>query len=264
MAGIASFVFIFGIAKISSPIFLTALIAGIFVFLVVLFLNPRHRFLRMFSSLLGFWAAVMVVPAFHLELRPDHPFAEFLSNHVSPVFHLCMTVLCAITLWLDWLERRQPDKRSVPESNHTMGHVNAQHSVVVSGDIVNSPINIGFTGEQVSNIPQAVTNDRFEKALPTADSNRYSIAIAHFENDDKQQHERRIVDTLRDFKGVQPLQFDRTISLAPGNPEEAEQAGHTTAREYLNESGAQVLIWGTVFTLNGNSAPRTGLHPNGV
>jgi tetratricopeptide (TPR) repeat protein len=68
---------------------------------------------------------------------------------------------------------------------------------------------------------------------------------------------------MRDFEGVQLLQFGRTISLEGTVPEEREQQGHARARQWLEESGADVLIWGLVLRQEGQSAPRlywTTLH----
>jgi hypothetical protein len=67
--------------------------------------------------------------------------------------------------------------------------------------------------------------------LPKADPQRFAVALAHLEDDkEPHQHERLILEALKDFKGVQPLQFDRTISLAGTQPEESEKKGHARAR----------------------------------
>jgi tetratricopeptide (TPR) repeat protein len=95
-----------------------------------------------------------------------------------------------------------------------------------------------------------------QERLPRADPQRFAVALAHLEYDKDQQYERLIREALRDFEGVQLLQFDRTISLAKGQPEESEKTGHETARRYLSESGAHVLLWGLVLSQDGKNAPR--------
>jgi tetratricopeptide (TPR) repeat protein len=92
--------------------------------------------------------------------------------------------------------------------------------------------------------------------LPTVDPQRFAVALAHLEHDQDQQSARFIREVLREFEGVQLLQFDRTISLEGTQPEEREQQGHAQARQYLEASGAHVLIWGLVLRQDGKSAPR--------
>jgi tetratricopeptide (TPR) repeat protein len=93
-------------------------------------------------------------------------------------------------------------------------------------------------------------------ALPSADPNRFAVAIAHLEHDEGQDVERLIADSLRDIEGVQILRFDEEISPEGPVPEEAEKDGHEKARHLLAGSGADVLIWGAVIAHDGRTAPR--------
>ena len=91
--------------------------------------------------------------------------------------------------------------------------------------------------------------------LPKAEAAKFSIALAHLQNDDGQNMEGFVALALKNFEkplGVQFLQFDRTIALKDQS-DDSEKAGHEKAREYLKESGAQALIWGTVWTTGGKS-----------
>jgi hypothetical protein len=97
---------------------------------------------------------------------------------------------------------------------------------------------------------------RSQAPLPTADPQRFAVALAHLEDDQGKHHERLIREVLRGFEGVQLLQFDRTISLAGTEPEKSEQQGHALARQWLEDSGAHLLIWGLVLRQDGKSAPR--------
>ena len=92
--------------------------------------------------------------------------------------------------------------------------------------------------------------------IPKADSNRFSCMVAHLENDANREHERLIVEALKEFEGVQVLALDRTIPLEGPVPEEKEKGGHESARRYLKRSGASVLIWGTVLTQGGRTVPK--------
>ena len=91
--------------------------------------------------------------------------------------------------------------------------------------------------------------------LPKADSQRFVVALAHLEHDKNQEHERLIREVLKNFEGVQLLQFDRTISLEGTEPEESEKKGHAQAQQYLKDSGAHVLMWGLVLSHDRQSAP---------
>ncbi len=106
--------------------------------------------------------------------------------------------------------------------------------------------------------------DRFRRApLPTADPARFTVAIAHLQDDDEQEHEKLIFQDLNegfageDKNAVQILRFDRTIETAAAQDLESDVAtGHQTARSYLAESGAEVLIWGTAIGSGEASVPK--------
>ena len=91
--------------------------------------------------------------------------------------------------------------------------------------------------------------------LPVADPKRFSVVVAHLEDDVDQQHERLIVRLLQDFEGIQVLALDRTIPVKGPVPEEREREGHQVARDYLKESHASVLIWGSVLSYGRQTNP---------
>jgi tetratricopeptide (TPR) repeat protein len=118
--------------------------------------------------------------------------------------------------------------------------------------------------EKLSAIHEAVISKPGEQgpgptapaAIPRADSRRFSVAIAHLTHDDDHEMERLIVESVRDLAGVQILRFDRTISAEGSIPEDSAREAHETAQRLLNESSADVLIWGTVLYHDGRTAPR--------
>src|SRR3989344_3201056 len=59
--------------------------------------------------------------------------------------------------------------------------------------------------------------------VPHADPNRFSVLVAHLENDVAREHERLIVEALKEFEGIQVLALDRTIPLEGSVPEEQEK-----------------------------------------
>ena len=94
--------------------------------------------------------------------------------------------------------------------------------------------------------------------LPKADSNIFTVAVAHLNNDSDGQGERLILEALREIRGIQVRQFDRTVA-ASGY--EQVNAGHEIARKYLKESGAEVLIWGTLLMAGDKVVPKLYLTP---
>ena len=92
-------------------------------------------------------------------------------------------------------------------------------------------------------------------SIPRADPARFSVAIARLDNDPKREYERLLVRLVREFDGVQVLSIDRQIYADSAVPEEAEREGHAKARQLLAQSGASVLLWGSVLRLDGNARP---------
>lgn len=91
--------------------------------------------------------------------------------------------------------------------------------------------------------------------LPKVDPQRFSVVVAHLEDDADHQHERLITRLLQEVEGIQVLALDRTIPVKGPVPEEREREGHQTARTYLKESQASVLIWGSVLSYGDQTKP---------
>ncbi len=104
----------------------------------------------------------------------------------------------------------------------------------------------------------------FQDSIPQADPARFSVLVAHLENDANDEHRRLIIETIREFTGVQALRLDRTIPLGGSIPEVVESEGHERARAYLSESGASVLIWGTVLSYGGQTKPKLFMTATGI
>jgi tetratricopeptide (TPR) repeat protein len=89
-----------------------------------------------------------------------------------------------------------------------------------------------------------------QKALPTAPAGRLTIAVAHLARDQDQEHERLVRDGLREFEGAEVLRVDRTVD--PDQPD--EKKAKEEAGGLLRQTGADVLIWGSVISLSGKTA----------
>lgn len=90
-------------------------------------------------------------------------------------------------------------------------------------------------------------------SIPKADPARFSVMVALLADDDAGEYAKLIAALLTEFDGIQTLQLDRTIKVQ--NPGE-DASGHATAREYLQASGASILIWGRVLRHDGKSHPQ--------
>ena len=95
-----------------------------------------------------------------------------------------------------------------------------------------------------------------EKPLPKVDPNYFTVLVAHLENDKEREIENLIIESLSELKGIQLRQLDRNILIRDEYAEKTEQKGHEQARVYLQKTGAQILIWGTVIKASGKSLPK--------
>jgi tetratricopeptide (TPR) repeat protein len=90
--------------------------------------------------------------------------------------------------------------------------------------------------------------------VPRADPHRFSVLVAHLENDANREHEHLILEGLKEFEGILVRPLDQNIPLEGPDLEEMERRGHEEARGYLKQSGASVLIWGKVLPLGSRTA----------
>jgi tetratricopeptide (TPR) repeat protein len=94
------------------------------------------------------------------------------------------------------------------------------------------------------------------EAVPVADPNRFSVLVARFGDDTNQEYQKIVVEGLSEFSGIQVLPMDREIASAIENPEERMRLGHDEARDFLDQSSADVAIWGVVLKRGGESTPK--------
>jgi tetratricopeptide (TPR) repeat protein len=99
-------------------------------------------------------------------------------------------------------------------------------------------------GDTISAISQ-------HRRLPIADPKIFTVGIVRLQDDDKGQMEDDILDQLHEVKGVAVEKYPR-----PPISDADVKAGNATARGYLKESKAQVLLWGRVITVSGRSVPK--------
>ncbi len=98
--------------------------------------------------------------------------------------------------------------------------------------------------------------------LPQADPERFTVALAYLENDDDRRYENLIFEGLneqfdsQEKNAVQILRFNRTIERGGADPETSVNDAHQQARAYLGQSGADVLIWGSVLKDGDESIPK--------
>jgi tetratricopeptide (TPR) repeat protein len=92
--------------------------------------------------------------------------------------------------------------------------------------------------------------------VPEADQDRYSILLAHLNNDNGTENEDLVREGLAEFPAIQVLSLDRTIKPKGASAEQSELVGHEKARRYLEASGATVMIWGSVLKHDGKAVPK--------
>ncbi|HEX5747415.1 MAG TPA: tetratricopeptide repeat protein [Archangium sp.] len=123
-------------------------------------------------------------------------------------------------------------------------------------------VSLGFfvqwNWDKVSTLPllsQLVELLSREKS-PPASARKFTVAVAHLENDEGQEYERLIRDTLNGYAGIEVIQVDREVMSKHAVSGERLEAGHARARKYLEKTGADMLIWGTVLQVGGQSTSK--------
>jgi hypothetical protein len=91
-----------------------------------------------------------------------------------------------------------------------------------------------------------------QRAIPTASAGRLTMAVAHLDNDKDREHEKLLLDELRQFEGVEVVSVDRIVDPEQPDKKKAEEE----ARGLLGQTGTDVLVWGSVISLSGKSAMR--------
>jgi tetratricopeptide (TPR) repeat protein len=99
--------------------------------------------------------------------------------------------------------------------------------------------------------PTPATESATEQPLPHVEPGRFTAAVTHFAGDADNQQAQLIVNALRGVGDGRAVQFDRTIRVDDG----ALATDHDTARQLLAQSGASVLIWGSLATREGEMSP---------
>jgi hypothetical protein len=83
--------------------------------------------------------------------------------------------------------------------------------------------------------------------VPKSDPQRFSVLVATLSGDPDDAIGNQIFEVLKEFQGIQALPLDRTLAPTGRIDEDEEIAAGERAREYLKQSGASVLIWGSVL-----------------
>jgi tetratricopeptide (TPR) repeat protein len=94
---------------------------------------------------------------------------------------------------------------------------------------------------------------------PDVDTRRFSVVVARVQNDIGQQLQEVIATDLAEFEGVHVVTLDKTISSEGPNPEENSKAAAEKARDYLDEMGATIMIWGKILRFAGKEVSQLHL-----
>src|SRR5512144_1494992 len=91
------------------------------------------------------------------------------------------------------------------------------------------------------------TTPPMRESVPKADPERFSVLVAKLKGDAADTLGNQIFEVLREFPGVQTLSLDRTLAGERRMSEDEEITAGEKARQYLQQSEASVLIWGSVL-----------------
>jgi tetratricopeptide (TPR) repeat protein len=95
------------------------------------------------------------------------------------------------------------------------------------------------------------------RSVSAARGGHLSLAVAHLEYDKEEEEEKVLLDELRRFEGAEIMRVDRVVSWPEADNEEAAAAkAGEEARHLLQRTGADVLLWGSVITLDKRRAMR--------
>jgi tetratricopeptide (TPR) repeat protein len=83
--------------------------------------------------------------------------------------------------------------------------------------------------------------------VPKTDPERFSVLVAKLNRDANDALGNQIFEVLKEFPGIQALPLDRTLARDTRMTEVMEAEAGEVARRCLQESGASVLIWGSVL-----------------
>ncbi|MGH6847192.1 MAG: hypothetical protein ACREC0_07085 [Methylocella sp.] len=105
---------------------------------------------------------------------------------------------------------------------------------------------------------------RFKRrAIEKAPAGLLTLAVAHLAGDEGRTQEKLLLDELAHFEGVETLTVDRTVEWPASGTEQAKkEKAERKARGLLQQTGADVLIWGSVISLSGKSAMRLYWTPS--
>jgi tetratricopeptide (TPR) repeat protein len=103
-----------------------------------------------------------------------------------------------------------------------------------------------------------------QHTVPAAAAGRLTIAVARLEDDKDREQEKLLLDGMsHDLEGVDTLAVDRLVEWPDSGTEQARRKeAEARARGLLKQSGADVLIWGSVISLGGKSALRLYWTPS--
>lgn len=98
------------------------------------------------------------------------------------------------------------------------------------------------------------------RPMPHAQAGAFTVAFCHFADDPAREMERNVADDLAGFAGIRVLSvpatpYPESLSDVTG----ALDSGRESARELVRRTGADVVLWGTVFKSGGRVVPKLPL-----
>ena len=104
----------------------------------------------------------------------------------------------------------------------------------------------------VSNALDWITQPR----LPYANSNEFTVLVAKLQADKEGRFENYIVHSLAELPFVRVLRLGRHIRATGADQREAENRALSAANDFLNQTAANILLYGAVIEVNGRGVPK--------
>ncbi len=97
--------------------------------------------------------------------------------------------------------------------------------------------------------------------LPRATPGKFTIALTHLGGDVDSEVESLVATGLSELRGIHLLRLKRTIRLAPEASTTEVKRAESRARQWLTDSGADVVVWGPAIRANGKVVPKLFVSP---
>ena len=102
---------------------------------------------------------------------------------------------------------------------------------------------VRFVAESIAPLPRAVPGE-------------YSVLVAKLDDDIDGSYEKPSLESLVEVAAVRVFRLGRHITPSGADLRLAHEGALKTAQTYLRKTGGQIVLWGSVITVNGKGIPK--------